>query len=142
VIGLPDSLSGLNLQFSHWPLIEGSGATCADGGILEIAVDGGVFNQVSAAQILVGSYNGTVSSGSGNPLAGNPAWCGLAAEHTPVIVDLSQHAGHDVQFRFRIGSNSTSPREGWYIDDIVVLGCGEGEPDDIIFADGFENPAP
>src|SRR5690606_32515238 len=108
-IQVPDTLSGLNLQFSHWPLIEGTspgpGATCQDGGILEVSIDGGVYNQVPASQILVGSYNGTIATGSGNPLAGNPAWCGLASAHTPVIVDLSTHAGHEAQFRFRIATN-------------------------------------
>lgn len=140
-IAVPDTLSGLNLQFSHWPLIEGStagsGATCQDGGILEVAVDGGVYNQVPASQILVGAYNGTIASGSGNPLAGNQAWCGLASAHAPVIVDLSSYAGHEAQFRFRLASNSTNPREGWYIDDIRVLGCGDLEGD-TIFEDGFE----
>jgi hypothetical protein len=139
-IQIPDTLNGLNLQFSHWRLIEGStagsGATCQDGGILEISVDGGVYNQVPAAQIQVGTYNGTIAGGSGNPLAGNQAWCGLASGHAPVIVDLSTHAGHVAQFRFRLASNSTSPREGWYIDDIRVIGCGE--VDDTIFEDGFE----
>ena len=139
-IQIPDTLSGLNLQFSHWRLIEGStagsGATCQDGGILEVSVDGGVYNQVPAAQIQVGPYNGTLASGSGNPLAGNEAWCGLASGHEPVIVDLSTYAGHEAQFRFRLATNSTSPREGWYIDDIRVIGCGEA--DDTIFEDGFE----
>jgi len=140
VITLPNDLSGLNLQFHHWPLIEGSGSTCADGGILEVALDGGVFNQVPSGQFLVGAYNGTVSSGSGNPLAGNPAWCGLASEYQDVIVDLSTYAGHDAQFRFRLGSNNTSPREGWYIDAIKTQGCSSGGTPDLIFADGFEAP--
>jgi hypothetical protein len=138
VITLPADLSGLNLQFQHWPLIEGGGDTCADGGILEVALDGGVFGQVPSGQFLVGGYNGTVSSGSGNPLAGNPAWCGLETEYQQVIVDLSTYAGHDAQFRFRLGSNNTSPREGWYIDDIKTQGCSEGGTPDLIFEDGFE----
>jgi len=138
VITLPDDLSGINLQFQHWPLIEGGGDTCADGGILEVALDGGVFSQVPSGQFLVGGYNGVVSSGSGNPLAGNPAWCGLETEYLQVIVDLSTYAGHDAQFRFRLGSNNTSPREGWYIDDIKTQGCSDGGTPDLIFADGFE----
>ena len=55
----------------------------------------------------------------------------------PVIVDLSTYAGHDARFRFRIASNNTNPREGWYIDDIRVVGCGD-LAGDTIFADGFE----
>jgi hypothetical protein len=138
VVTLPADLGGLSFQFQQWRLMEGSGTTCADGGILEVALDGGVFNQVPSGQLLVGSYTGTVSSGSGNPLAGNQAWCGLASAYEPVIVDLSTYAGHDAQFRFRLGSNNTSPREGWYIDSIKVQGCSSGGIDDRIFADGFD----
>jgi hypothetical protein len=140
VIALPADLGGLNFQFQHWPLIEGSGSTCADGGVLEVAVDGGAFTQIPAGQFLQGAYNGTVGSGSGNPLAGSPAWCGLASAYDHVIVDVSPYAGHDAQFRFRLGTNNTSPREGWYIDDIKVQGCGTEGPGDTIFADGFEAP--
>jgi hypothetical protein len=143
VVTLPADLTGLNFQFEQWRLIEGSGSTCADGGILEVALDGGVFSQVPSNQILVGGYEGTVSSGSGNPLAGNPAWCGLATAYEPVIVDISSYAGHDAQFRFRLGSNNTAPREGWYIDTIKVQGCSEGGPPlDRIFADGFDGTPP
>jgi hypothetical protein len=138
---LPADLGGLNFQFEHWPLIEGSGSTCADGGVLEVAVDGGAFAEIPPGQFLAGAYNGTVSSGSGNPLpGGTPAWCGLASAYDHVIADVSPYAGHDVQFRFRLGTNNTSPREGWYIDDIKVQGCGTGVADRI-FADGFD-PAP
>jgi hypothetical protein len=137
-ITLPDDLSGLNFQFEQWRLMEGSGTTCADGGILEISVDGGTYSQVPSGQFLVGTYTGTVSSGSGNPLAGNQAWCGLATAYEPVIADLSTYAGHDVQLRFRLGSNNASPREGWYIDAIKVQGCGSGTTPDEIFADGFD----
>jgi hypothetical protein len=139
VITLPADLTRLNFQFEQYRLIQGSGSTCSDGGILEVSTDGGAFNQVPSRQILVGGYEGTVSSGSGNPLAGNPAWCGTASAYEPVIVDISIYAGHDAQFRFRLGSNNSTAREGWYIDTIKVEGCSEGGPPlDRIFADGFD----
>jgi len=139
VLALPGDLGGLNFQFEHWPLIEGSGTDCADGGVLEVAVDGGAFAAIPAGQFLNGGYNGMVAGGSGNPIAGSPAWCGLAGAFDHVIVDVSPYAGHDAQFRFRLGTNNASPREGWYIDDIKLQGCGDGA--DEIFADGFE-PTP
>lgn len=141
-VTLPDDLSGLNFQFEQWRLMEGTGTTCADGGILEISVDGGTFSQVPSGQFLVGGYTGTVSSGSGNPLAGNSAWCGLATAYEPVIADLSTYAGHDVQLRFRLGSNNASPREGWYLDAFKVQGCGAGTSPDTIFQDGFDPATP
>jgi hypothetical protein len=141
-VTLPDDLSGLNFQFEQWRLIEGSGTTCADGGILEVSVDGGAFSQIPSGQFLVGGYTGTVSTGSGNPLAGNQAWCGLATAYEPVVADLSAYAGHDVQLRFRLGSNNASPREGWYLDAFKVQGCGAGGTPDRIFADGFDGATP
>ena len=139
-VTLPADLTGMSFQFQHYPLLEGNvgTGTCADGGILEISLDGGAFSQVPDSQLLVGGYTGTISSGSGNPLAGNPAWCGLATSYSQVIVDASTYVGHDVQLRFRLASNNANPREGWYIDDIKVQGCGEGNPNDTIFADGFD----
>ena len=41
------------------------------------------------------------------------------------------------QFRFRLGTNNSSPREGRYIDDIKVQGCG-ATVDDTIFTNGFD----
>jgi len=139
VMTLPSDLGGLNFQFSQWTLIEGSGSTCADGGVLEVAVDGGAFTAVPNGQYLTGGYDGTVSSGSGNPIAGSPAWCGLASGYEHVIADASPYAGHDVQFRFRLGTNNANPREGWYIDDIKLQGCGTETTPDTIFTDGFES---
>ena len=143
VFTLPSELSGLTLQFEHFPILDISGTSCRDGGILEVALDGGTFSQVPNTQLLVGSYTGPVSTGTGNPLAGNQAWCGTTTgSFRPVVVDLSTYAGHDVQFRFRLGSNNSISREGWYIDDISVQGCGVTTPDDTIFKDGFDGTAP
>lgn len=140
-INLPASLSGLNLQFQHWRLLEGSTTSCSDGGILEVSLDGGAFSQVPAAQLMTDPYTAPIASGSGNPLAGNPAWCGSKA-YTNSIVDLSGYAGHSVRFRYRLGTNNSGTREGWYVDDVKVLGCGELGPGDIIFKDGFDGATP
>ncbi len=48
-VTLPNDLSGLNFQFEQWRLMEGSGTTCADGGILEISLDGGAFSRFRRA---------------------------------------------------------------------------------------------
>lgn len=141
VIALPASLGGLNLQFQHWRLLEGSATECKDGGILEISLDGGAFSQVPASQLLSDPYTAPIASGSGNPLAGNRAWCG-SQPYTNVIVDLSAYAGHAAQFRYRLATNSSVTREGWYVDDVKVLGCGELAPDDTIFEDGFDGTPP
>jgi hypothetical protein len=136
-IALPSTVNALNLQFQHWRNIEPNGASaCFDAGILEVSIDGGAFTQIGAGQIPVGGYTGVVSSDWSNPLAGVQGWCG-AVPYNNVIVDISAYAGHDAQFRFRLGTDSSQSREGWYIDDFKIQGCSST---DVIFADGFEAP--
>lgn len=133
-INLPSTLTGLNLQFQHWRNMENSGTTqCWDGGTLEASIDGGAFTQVSGTQILVGGYTGAMRTGT-NPLGGLPAWCN-SVPYNNVVVDITPYAGHVAQFRFRLGSDGSVGREGWYIDDVKVQGCSTS---DVIFADGFE----
>lgn len=134
-IALPTTLDALNLQFQHWRNMENSGSTeCWDAGILEISLNGGAFTQVPAAQIQLGGYNGLIRTSS-NPLSGLQGWCNQV-EYEKVVVDLSSYEGQNAQFRFRIGSDSSVGREGWYIDDVAVKGCSDT---DVIFADGFES---
>ena len=49
-----------------------------DGGVLEISVDGGPFQDILAAGLTFGQggYNGTISTCCGNPLGGRQAWTG------------------------------------------------------------------
>ena len=138
-VALPTTLNGLNLQFQQWRNIENSGAmACFDGGLLEVAIDGGAFTQVPGSQLATGPYTGIVSSSFSNPIAGSNAWCNTVP-YNNVIVDLTTYAGHSAQFRFRLGSDSSAGREGWYIDDFKVQGCSDT---DVIFADGFELTPP
>jgi extracellular elastinolytic metalloproteinase len=37
-------------------------------------------------------------------------------------VDLSTYAGETVLIRFRFGTNDSGAREGWYVDDISLMG--------------------
>lgn len=138
-IALPTALTGLNLQFQHWRDIENNGATaCYDAGILEMSLNGGAFTQIDNNQIAVGDYTGAVSGSFSNPLAGLQGWCGIVPFNN-VVVDLSAFGGQNAQFRFRLGTDSSVGRQGWYIDDFKVQGCSTS---DVIFADGFDPPPP
>lgn len=137
-IAVPTTLTNLNLQFQHWRNMEnvsGSTTECWDGGLLEASMDGGAFTQITGAQIQVGPYNGPTRP-TANPLSGLQVWCD-SQPFNKVIVDLAPFAGHNAQFRFRLGSDASVGREGWYIDDVKVQGCSTT---DVIFADGFELP--
>jgi lysyl endopeptidase len=141
-IALPGSENPITLQFQNWREIEAFSGGCYDGGILEVSTDGSIFTQVPDSAIFAGGgYTGTVSDQFGNPLQGLLAWCGNTPRPFtagPVRVDVSNYAGQNVQFRFRLGTDSSTSHEGWYVDDISVSSCSAGN--DVIFADGFDGP--
>jgi hypothetical protein len=122
---LPVGENPVVLKFWHVPNLEPSGATaCYDGGILEVSTNGGsTWTQVPPANLLVGPYrSGTVSSGFDNPLAGLNAWCGVST-YMQTIADVSAYAGQTVQFRMRIGTDSSVSATGWDVDDLMVQSC-------------------
>ncbi|MBG0788421.1 MAG: Ig-like domain-containing protein, partial [Anaerolineaceae bacterium] len=129
-ISIPETYDEpVSLKFWQWTDIEASGTTgCFDGAILEISDNGGQsWIPVPESMLLTNPYYGTISDGYGNPLGGNPGWCGLQ-DWTKTVVDLSDYAGQDVQFRFSQGSDASIGLEGWYIDDFSVTAC-EAKPD-------------
>ncbi|MBX3725836.1 MAG: hypothetical protein KF823_07960 [Xanthomonadales bacterium] len=140
-IALPAADLPLTLKFQNWRNIENNGATaCYDGGILEVSVNGGAFTQITGAGLLNDPYRGPISASFANPLAGLNAWCEPAPgrPYDDTLVDLSPYAGSNVQLRWRLGTDNSVAREGWYVDDIRVQACQADN--DLIFADGFEAP--
>ncbi len=80
-----------------------------DGGVLEIKIGGGSFQDILAAggSFAVGGYNTTLSSDYGNPLAGRQAWSGNSLEFVTAIVNLpAAAAGQSIQLRWRCGAGS------------------------------------
>ena len=43
--------------------------------------------------------------------------------YSNVIADVSSYAGQTVQFRFRLGSDSSASDVGWDVDDVMVQSC-------------------
>ncbi|MEM8963844.1 MAG: M14 family zinc carboxypeptidase [Acidobacteriota bacterium] len=52
-------------------------------------------------------------------------------------LDLSDAPTNQIRLRFRLDSDFTETRDGWYVDDIVIRGIGPSAPP--IFVDGFES---
>ncbi|MEW5989130.1 MAG: S8 family serine peptidase, partial [Chloroflexota bacterium] len=128
-VALPSGQGPLTLQFWNYQAIEDiSGGGCYDGAILEISTDGGGNWTQLESELLTDPYDGAVSSSFGNPLGGLNAWCGDPQAYLNSIVDLDAYAGQTVNFRFRLGSDSSVSREGWYVDDVVVQSCVPEEP--------------
>jgi len=119
---LPASVDGeVELRFWMWMDSETSSAypdRAYDGGIIEMSIDDGPFEQITP----VGGYTHTIRPG------GTP---GPFPDTTPVFAgsidwrEVSCLVGEisgSVVFRFRFGSDGASGGEGWYIDDVEVIG--------------------
>lgn len=138
-MALPTGQTPLTLLFWNRQSIEDRSGGCYDGAILEISTNAGsTWTQISNAELLVGQYQGPISTSFGNPLAGLNAWCGDPQAWQRYVVSLDTYAGQTVNFRFRMSSDSSAGRapDGFVIDDVTVQGCTAGS--DVIFADGFE----
>lgn len=100
-----------------------------DGGVLEISIAGGAFQDVitvggSAVQ---NGYNGSLGGGANNPLANRAAWTGNSGGYITSIVRLPAAAnGQNVQLKWRFGADDNTvgsgPSPGWRVDSIQVAG--------------------
>jgi hypothetical protein len=104
-----------SLSFWQWYEIESG----YDGGLVEIMVDGGGWQQLMGC-----GYPDTISTGGNAAFAdGTPVFSGSSGGWEQVVFNLSGFVGHDVQFRFRFGSDgSVHDDTGWFIDDIFIFG--------------------
>ncbi len=53
------------------------------------------------------------------------SFSGFQSTWQRVTLDLSQYAGQDLQFRFLLYTDWSVTRDGWYIDDVLLIGSGE-----------------
>ena len=92
-----------------------------DGGVLEVSIDGGPFQDILAVggSFDQGGYNGTISACCGNPLAGRNAWTGSSGGFIQSAVGLP--SGHTIVLRWRMGSDSSGSGEGWRIDSAMII---------------------
>ncbi|MBL0232450.1 MAG: HYR domain-containing protein [Chitinophagaceae bacterium] len=95
-----------------------------DGGVLEISINGGAYQDIVAAggSFATGGYTGTISSSFGNPLGGRQAWTGTSGSFQLVTVNLPPAAaGQPCRLKFRMGSDNSFGNTGWRIDDISLV---------------------
>jgi hypothetical protein len=139
-IMLPNSM-GMILEFWSWQEIEDSTGGCFDGGTVEASTDGGAtWTQLPDPVMLTIPYDGPISTSWGNPNGGAAAWCGDPRDWSLYQADMSAYAGQTVKLRFRMATDTSIGREGWYVDDVRVIvptDCTSLSAD--IFADGFES---
>jgi hypothetical protein len=101
-----------------------------DGGLMEISCDGGPWEQLSPES----GYNRVIRhmSGSSTPYTGpfaggTECWAGTI-NWTEVAASLEGYQG-TCRIRFRFGSDQSEGREGWYIDNFMIIGLPEGPLD-------------
>jgi hypothetical protein len=99
-----------------------------DGSVLEISIDGDPWQDIVAAggSFEAGGYDGIIDACCQNPLAGHMGWSGRSGPNqtsefiTSSVRLPSSVAGHSVRFRWRVGTDIGTFREGQYIDDVEV----------------------
>jgi len=129
-----DQLENAVLMFRNNYSLEAS----RDGGVLEISIDGGAF-QDAAGFIIQGGYNGTISTCCGNPLAGRQAWTGSSGGFITTWVDMPQ--GHTSVLRWRMGSDASNAGDGWRIDTVQTV-CERPTPTSTPTATASSTPTP
>ncbi len=94
-----------------------------DGGVLEISVNGGPYQDILIAggSFVSGGYNATVDLDYMNPLAGRQAWSGNSGGYVTSAVNLPAAVqGQNVFLRWRMGSDNSISDAGWRIDTILL----------------------
>ncbi len=97
-----------------------------DGGVLEMRVDTGPWQDVLAAGgvFASGGYNGTISTNWGSPLAGRPAWTGFSNGFIRTSLTLPFDAtGELIQLRWRVATDTSLGYTGQWIDSITLPVC-------------------
>jgi hypothetical protein len=101
-----------------------------DGGVVEISINGGVFQDIITAggTFVSNGYTSILgANGANNPLAGRNAFSGNSNGYVTTTIRLpAAAAGQNVQFKFRFGGDDNTvgigPNPGWYIDNVQVFG--------------------
>ena len=135
VIAVPNA-ADVQLKFSQTYSFYNFGTTdYFNGGVLEISIGGGAFQDILAAggSFAAGGYTGTMSGASlgafyDNPLAGRQGWVGSTLgfanglQWFETVANLPAAArGQNVQFRWRMGVTTLSTSgQGWYVDTVRV----------------------
>lgn len=98
-----------------------------DGGVLEISINGGAFQDIVTAggSFVSGGYNGVLAADPTNPIGGRAAWTSSSGGFITTLVNLPASAhGQNVRFRWRTGYDgcNTPDDSGMRIDSIAVFG--------------------
>lgn len=91
-----------------------------DGGLVEISTNGGATWADLGANMTENAYNGSMGTGSNNPLGGRSAFTGNSNGWIRTTISLLPFANQNALFRFRAASDDNTGGAGWFIDDILL----------------------
>ena len=91
-----------------------------DGGVVEISTNGGSSWVDLGSNMTENGYNGSMGTGSNNPIGGRAAFTGNSNGFIKTTVSLASFVNQNALFRFRVGSDDNTTVTGWYIDDILL----------------------
>ena len=116
------ALGNFSLSFDHYYAFSDSNGsvppTGADGGVIEISVDGRPWVDVTTlATFTAGGYNGTLSTGS----TSRAGYVGSNRQMTRATLDFGTSvAGSSIRLRFHQFSNAGVGNIGWLVDNVGV----------------------
>jgi hypothetical protein len=114
----------LVIDFQHRHSFEVDAENNYDGGVIEVAVDGGDWLDVS--EFADPGYGGPLTDVSGNPLALREAFVGESDGYPnfrKVTLDFgTQLANKTFQIRFRIATDAAAGGPGWDLDEVAFRG--------------------
>lgn len=114
-----------------------------DGGVLEISIGGGVFQDILAVggSFVVGGYDGMIPTAQMSPIGGRRAWTGSSAGYVTTIAQLPPSAlGATAVLRWRLASDQSISASGWYVDSIVCGKVNDGLASEWRFGDSYPIP--
>ena len=116
--------AGGRLIFEHAFEFETDGPNGYDGGVIEFSTNGGGL-WTDAGSLIDGGrpYRGAIATGTGNPLQGRPAFIKGTLGYVRTRLNLASLVGQNVQFRFRVGTDSSVSARGWLVDDVALYSC-------------------
>ena len=110
-----------------------------DGGVLEYRVDNGGWQDANPLFDSGQGYNGSIYKYGTNSLGGRLSFVGDSHGYVSSRYKLNTAAlkGHNVNFRWRIGTDGYVGDFGWLLDDVRIYTCQTTSPGVEIFADDF-----
>lgn len=114
----------VTLTFEHRYQFEADDDEAFDGGVLEVSLDGTIWQDVSTLDATL-PYGPLAMAGVGQALAGRKGFTGQSPSFPAtdtVTVDLSALANKLFKLRFRIASDNSNASLGWDVDNVAFTG--------------------